>query len=61
MPEAQADSREGRAAVRDEKIRALWAKGLNRSQIAERVGLGPDRVGSILRQLGLTRNKDPRR
>ncbi len=41
-------------ADRDEKIRDLWAKGLNRSQIAERLGLSRGTLASILQRLGLT-------
>ncbi len=53
------DRAEQRAA-RDEKIRDLWSKGLNRSAIAERLGIARDTVSTALSRMGLTTNKDKR-
>jgi hypothetical protein len=47
-------------SARDEKIRDLWSKGLNRSVIAERLGLSRDTVSGVLKRMGLTTNKDKR-
>ena len=55
-----AERRAAQRAVRDEKIRDLWGKGLSRALIAERLGLSRDTVSGTLTRLGLSANKDRR-
>jgi hypothetical protein len=49
-----------RAAERRQRIEKLWKDGLNRQQIAERVGIKSETIGRILTKLELSSNKAPR-